>query len=70
MASVVILPHPKDGQKQASDGKPRQGASGPTQEDLAVCIRELLDCYWGEGDGDEPPEFIRRADLMARYFGK
>lgn len=24
-------------------------------------LRELLDCYWEDGDGEEPPEFIRRA---------
>lgn len=45
-------------------------AAGPSKEEMATCIRELLDCYWGEGDGAEPPEFIRRADLIARYFDK
>lgn len=29
-------------------------------------VRELLDCYWGQGDGYDPPEFIKRA---ARYAG-
>lgn len=27
-------------------------------------IVELLDCYWGQGDGQEPPDFIKRAQAL------
>lgn len=28
---------------------------------LQASLREMLDCYWGEGDGSTPPKFIKRA---------
>jgi hypothetical protein len=33
----------------------------PTIEDFAASLREMLDCYWGAGDGQEPPAFIAKA---------
>lgn len=30
-------------------------------------IRELLDCYWGTGDGDPAPEFIKRAARLSGW---
>lgn len=30
-------------------------------------MRELLDCYWGRGDGDEAPEFIQRAAALSGW---
>jgi hypothetical protein len=34
---------------------------------LKKSMRELLDCYWGAGDGDEPPAFIKRAIRLSGY---
>lgn len=30
-------------------------------EKLRKSLKEMLDCYWGEGDGAPPPAFIKRA---------
>lgn len=30
-------------------------------------LYEMLDCYWGKGDGAEPPEFIQRAAKLCGY---
>lgn len=40
----------------------------PTQENLAESLRELLECYWGAGDGDEPPEMIRKAQTRLDLY--
>lgn len=34
---------------------------------LVKSMREMLDAYWGEGDGEEAPEFIKRAARLARW---
>lgn len=34
---------------------------------LKISIRELLDAYWGQGDGDTPPEFIQRAATLSGW---
>lgn len=33
---------------------------------LRNSLREMLECYWGEGDGAPPPEFIRRAQRLLK----
>lgn len=37
---------------------------------LRKSIRELLDCYWAEGDGAEPPDFIKRAARLSGWKHK
>lgn len=37
---------------------------------LTTSLREMLDCYWGEGDGETPPEFIQRAQQLVAKHGK
>ena len=37
---------------------------------MRKAIRELLDCYWGAGDGSEPPDFIKRAARLAGWKHK
>ena len=37
---------------------------------LRKSIRELLDCYWGAGDGEDPPEFIKRAARLSGWKHK
>jgi hypothetical protein len=39
-------------------------------ESLTTSLREMLDCYWGEGDGETPPEFIQRAQQLVAKYGK
>ena len=34
---------------------------------LVASLREMLDAYWGEGDGEDPPDFIKRAARLARW---
>jgi len=34
---------------------------------LRASLRDLLDVYWGSGDGREPPEFIARAASLCGY---
>ena len=34
---------------------------------LRKVMREMLDCYWGRGDGDTPPEFITRAANLSGW---
>lgn len=34
---------------------------------LKASMCELLDCYWGQGDGDEAPEFIQRAAALSGW---
>ena len=34
---------------------------------LRKVTRELLDCYWGAGDRDPPPEFITRAARLSGW---
>jgi hypothetical protein len=37
---------------------------------LRTVVRELLDCYWGAGDGEDPPEFIKRAARLSGWKHK
>ncbi|MDR5726263.1 MAG: hypothetical protein RB191_02220 [Terriglobia bacterium] len=37
---------------------------------LRTSIRELLDCYWGSGDGETPPEFVKRAARLSGWKHK
>lgn len=37
---------------------------------LVKSMREMLDAYWGEGDGEPAPEFIVRAARLARWKAK
>lgn len=37
---------------------------------LRQTIRELLNCYWGEGDGQTPPNFIQKAIAQSAYKWK
>lgn len=37
---------------------------------LRKIVRELLDCYWGAGDGDEPPAFIKHAASLSGWKHK
>lgn len=37
---------------------------------LRKVVRELLDCYWAEGDGEDPPEFIKRAARLSAWKHK
>ena len=37
---------------------------------MRASLREMLDCYWGAGDGEDPPEFIKRAARLARWTHK
>lgn len=30
-------------------------------KEMAESLKEILDVYWGEGDGDPPPKFVERA---------
>lgn len=39
-------------------------ATTPTADNLAASLKEMLKVYWGEGDGAEPPEFIRQAQIL------
>jgi len=34
---------------------------------LRKSLREMLDAYWGAGDGEDPPEFIKRAARLGRW---
>lgn len=34
---------------------------------LRASMRELLDCYWGNGDGARPPEFIIKAAFLSGW---
>jgi hypothetical protein len=34
---------------------------------LRVSLCEMLSAYWGRGDGDDPPEFIKRAAKLSGY---
>jgi hypothetical protein len=36
-------------------------------EELAASLREMLDSYWGDGNGDTPPKFISRASNLSHY---
>jgi hypothetical protein len=38
---------------------------------LLASLREMLEAYWGEGDGSPPPEFIKRAQAaIAKAEGR
>lgn len=37
---------------------------------LKKSMRELLDAYWGAGDGAEPPDFIKRAARLSGWKHK
>lgn len=30
-------------------------------EQLRASLKEMVDCYWGKGDGEPPPSFVQRA---------
>jgi hypothetical protein len=34
---------------------------------VKASLREMLDAYWGAGDGDPPPVFIERAIRLSGY---
>lgn len=34
---------------------------------LRKSMHEMLDAFWGEGDGDRAPDFIRRAARLSRW---
>lgn len=34
---------------------------------LKKSMREMLDCYWGPGDGEDPPAFIKRAARLSGW---
>jgi len=45
-------------------------ATTPTAANLVASLREMLDCYWGEGDGEPAPQFIRQAQLLVENYAK
>lgn len=57
----------KDDKNRARDHQARKLAENKAMRKV---IRELLDCYWGAGDGEEPPEFISRAARLASWKHK
>jgi hypothetical protein len=40
----------------------------PTAADLAESLKELLEIYWGEGDGEAPPFAIMKAKHRLAAF--
>jgi len=40
----------------------------PTAANLAASLKEMLEVYWGPGDGAEPPAFIRQAQILVENF--
>ena len=40
----------------------------PSAHNLAISLKEMLDCYWGDGDGNEPPHFILQAQLLVKNY--
>lgn len=36
------------------------------EQALSASLKEMLDCYWGEGDGNPPPDFILRAQALIK----
>jgi hypothetical protein len=43
-------------------------ATTPTVANLAASLKEMLEVYWGPGDGAEPPAFIRQAQILVENF--
>lgn len=43
-------------------------ATTPTAHNLAQSLRKMLEVYWGDGDGAEPPEFIRQAQILVESY--
>lgn len=49
--------------KAPPGSKPSGVPPQPTIDQFAKSLRAMLDCYWGKGDGQSPPEFIRIAKM-------
>ncbi len=45
-------------------------ACTPTASNLVSSLREMLRVYWGDGDGERAPEFIRQAQMLVENYDK